>query len=217
MLHSGIAFFFNRSSLVFVSKKVLHKSELVNIFESIETHLGHNRVSGQAGLHRYTLNTSLHLADSLEAGGVFYEVPGGDLESVLRATIARFPLPQGYDRASLLQLFMARESLGSTAIGDGIALPHIRFSGFPPGFHAPQNLVALSFLKQLIPYKVPDDKPVRIVISVVSSTVTHYFRIFRQLSNALHDASFRKAVMERQPCDQILQEVKRLEKEAQNG
>jgi len=163
------------------------------------------------------LNTSTYLTDALETGGIFYEVPGGDLESVLRETIARFPFSQGVARETLLQLFMARESLGSTAIGDGIALPHIRFSGFPAGFHALQNLVALCFSKQLIPYKAPDDKPVQIIIPVVSSTVTHYFRIFRQLSYALHDASFRKAVMERQPPEQIMGEAKRLEKEAHNG
>jgi PTS system nitrogen regulatory IIA component len=199
-----------------MSKKVLHKGELVNISESIEAHLSPNPVGGQVGFRRNTVNTSTHLTGSLKAGGIFYEVPGDDLESVLRGTIARFPLPQDFDRESLLQLFMARESLGSTAIGDGLALPHIRFSGFPAGFHAPQNLVALCFPKQLIPYKTPDDKPVRIIISVVSSTVTHYFRIFGQISHALHDASFRKTVMERQPSEQILREAKRLEKEYHN-
>ena len=197
-----------------MSKKLLRKGELVNISESIETTLTHNVVKGQGGHHRNTLNTSTHLTDSLKAGGIFYDVPGGDLESVLREIIARFPLPEGFDRESLLQLFMARESLGSTAIGDGIALPHIRFSGFPAGFHAPKNLVALCFLKQLIPYKTPDDKPVRIIVSVVSSSVAHYFRIFRQLSHVLHDESFRKILAERQAPEQILREAKRLEKEA---
>jgi PTS system nitrogen regulatory IIA component len=195
-------------------KKVLHKGELVNISESIETHLSHNRVNGQDGLRRNILNTSTHLTDSLKAGGIFYDVPGGDLESVLREIIARFPLPEGFDRESLLRLFMARESLGSTAIGEGIALPHIRFSDFPAEFHAPKNLVALCFLKQLIPYKTPDDKPVRIIIPVVSSSVAHYFRMFRQLSHVLHDESFQKVLAERQPSEQILREARRLEKES---
>jgi PTS system nitrogen regulatory IIA component len=156
--------------------------------------------------------TPTHLTDALKAGGILYDVPGGDLESVLREIIARFPLSEDFDRESLLRLFMERESRGSTAIGDGIALPHIRFSGFPAGFHAPKNLVALCFVKQLIPYKTPDDKPVRIIIPVVSSSVALYFRVFRQLSHLLHDESFRKVLAEKQPPEQILREAQRLEK-----
>ena len=36
------------------------------------------------------------------------------------------PLPEGVDREFLLHLFLAREASASTAIGDGIAIPHVR-------------------------------------------------------------------------------------------
>ncbi len=36
------------------------------------------------------------------------------------------PLPEAIDRDLLLRLFLAREALASTAVGDGIALSHVR-------------------------------------------------------------------------------------------
>jgi len=38
----------------------------------------------------------------------------------------RMPIAGGLDRGLLLDIILARESLGSTGIGDGIAMPHVR-------------------------------------------------------------------------------------------
>jgi PTS system nitrogen regulatory IIA component len=61
------------------------------------------------------------LADALQAGGVHYRVSGNDRESALRAIIQTMSLPPEVDRDFVLQLVFAREALGSTGIGDGIA------------------------------------------------------------------------------------------------
>ena len=66
------------------------------------------------------------LMQALQAGGIFYRVDGKDKPAVLRAVVDILRLPEEVDREFLYQVLLARESLGSTGIGDGIAIPHVR-------------------------------------------------------------------------------------------
>jgi PTS system nitrogen regulatory IIA component len=66
------------------------------------------------------------LAAALEAGGIFFRLGGHDKESVLRAVVTTMRLPDEVDREFLFRVLLAREALGSTGIGDGIAIPHVR-------------------------------------------------------------------------------------------
>lgn len=148
------------------------------------------------------------LADALEAGGIYYKIPGDNQASALRAVVSNLPLPENFDRESLLRLFVAREVVGSTAVGDGIAIPHARR---PIVLHVPHSLVTLSFLKQPIAYDAPDGKPVGILFSVISPTVTAHMQLLARLARALHDPGFRQSVVGTKPCETILREARRVE------
>ena len=45
---------------------------------------------------------------------------------MLRAVVERMALPDPADRDLVVQVLLAREQLGSSAVGDGIAIPHVR-------------------------------------------------------------------------------------------
>ncbi|MCL5019277.1 MAG: helix-turn-helix domain-containing protein, partial [Patescibacteria group bacterium] len=66
------------------------------------------------------------LSDALEAGGIHYRVSGSDKQSVLKEMVKFIRLPEEFDREFLLNVLLAREEMVSTAIGDGIAIPHVR-------------------------------------------------------------------------------------------
>src|SRR5512138_2229809 len=57
------------------------------------------------------------LHDCLQAGRIHYGVPGDTKESVLAAAVSRMPLPPEVNRTFLLEVLLARESLGSTGLG----------------------------------------------------------------------------------------------------
>src|SRR5471032_747819 len=63
---------------------------------------------------------------ALFLGGIHYDLPGDTPESALKEVIARLKLPPSLDPDFLLQTLLAREALGSTALGNGIAIPHVR-------------------------------------------------------------------------------------------
>src|SRR4029077_17196851 len=60
-------------------------------------------------------------ADALETGGVHYGVPGSDLAAVLQAGVERMPIDAA-DGSLICDFLLAREALGSTGVGEGIAI-----------------------------------------------------------------------------------------------
>lgn len=66
------------------------------------------------------------VSELLRAGGILHDLGGRTKHEVLRELVAHLPLPPDQNRETLLSVLEAREEIGSTGIGDGIAIPHAR-------------------------------------------------------------------------------------------
>lgn len=132
------------------------------------------------------------VSSALEAGGIHYDVGGTDRESVLRAVVDRMQLPFDFDREMLLELLLVRESQGTTAIGDGIAIPHPRTPIVAP-IDAPS--ITLCYLKEPVPYGAADGQPVRVVFTLLAPNVRTHLQLLARLACALRDDKFRRAVI----------------------
>jgi PTS system nitrogen regulatory IIA component len=150
----------------------------------------------------HALDRALHL------GGVHHKVKGTDKDSALRAVVDLMPLPPGVDREFLLQVMLTRESMGSTGIGEGIALPHPRY---PMVLPVPQPFITLCFLDQPIPYAVADQQPVHTLFALVSPNVRLHLGLLARLSCALSDRGFREAVRRQSPAEELLVHACRVE------
>jgi PTS system nitrogen regulatory IIA component len=142
------------------------------------------------------------LTEALRLGGVLYDVPGSDRATVLGHVIQGMPLPDDLERDFLLQVFLSREALGSTGIGDGIALPHPRH---PNVSQVAAPFITLAFLQQPIVYSPKDAQPVHTLFALVSPTVHGHLGLLAVLAAALRDPGFRQVVAQRRPCEEILQ------------
>jgi PTS system nitrogen regulatory IIA component len=147
------------------------------------------------------------LAEALEAGGIFYDVQDTNKERALQAVVRALPLPDEVDRELLLRLLLAREASASTAIGDGIAFPHVRN---PILLHVTRPMITLCFLEKPVDFGALDGKPVQVLFSLVSPTVRCHLQLLTRLSFALHDPRFKAVVLSRAPRDQILLEARRV-------
>jgi nitrogen PTS system EIIA component len=132
------------------------------------------------------------LSDALKNGGIHFNVSGTDLESVINAVVGVIHLPATIDRPLLANALIAREHLGTTAIGDGIALPHVRN---PIIFHVEQPLLALCFLEHPVDFAALDGKPVDTLFIIVTHTVRSHLHILSRLAYALHQPELRRAVV----------------------
>lgn len=149
-----------------------------------------------------------NLPEALEAGGIFYQVKDTNKELALRAMVDLLPLPAGVDRELLLRLFLAREASATTAIGDGIALPHVRN---PIVLHVDHPMVTLCFLERPVDFGALDGKPVRVLFSLICPTMRSHLQTLARLAYALHDEGFKGVVLRQAPREVILSEVRRIE------
>ncbi|HYT72115.1 MAG TPA: PTS sugar transporter subunit IIA [Gemmatimonadales bacterium] len=148
------------------------------------------------------------LSALLSAGGIHHDVGGRDKASVLRAIVERLPLPSDVDREFLTTTLEAREAMGSTGIGDGIAIPHVRN---PILLHVTAPFVTLCLLRDPVNFDAVDGKPVHALFTVVSSNVPGHLRILGQLGFVLRDEQLRRLLVRRSPAAEILARVQAVE------
>jgi PTS system nitrogen regulatory IIA component len=148
------------------------------------------------------------LSELLATGGVHRDVEGHDKSAVLAAIVQRLPLGPDVDREFLLTVLDAREAMGSTGVGDGIAIPHVRN---PILLHVDQPFVSLCLLRTPVEFGAIDGKPVHAVFLVVSSSVPAHLNILAQLGFVLRDADARALLGRRAPTDEILARIRAIE------
>lgn len=182
--------------------------------------LGHETYIEQADMEKLldeTGNPSLaqampvvndSLTEMLKQGGIFYHVEGNTKREVLHHALSSIRGLDKPDTAPLLEMFLAREDLYSTGIGNGIAIPHA--SGTLVGY-VNQPLISLSFLKNPIDYGALDGQPVHIIFSIISPNVRTHLRILAKLACVLHDPYCRKVIMSEESEEQILEAFREAE------
>jgi PTS system nitrogen regulatory IIA component len=148
------------------------------------------------------------LVEALEAGGIHYQLQDTTKDMALRALVQVLPLPEGVDRELLLRLFLAREASASTAIGNGIAIPHVRN---PIVLQVARPAVTLAFLTKPVDFGALDGRPVHVLFSIISPTNRAHLQLLSRLSFALHDAPLREAVTREAAREEILREFRRVE------
>ncbi|MBN2720180.1 MAG: PTS sugar transporter subunit IIA [Proteobacteria bacterium] len=148
------------------------------------------------------------LCESLNAGGIFYRVDGDNKESVLAEVVRIMPLPPEVDKGYMLEVLLARESLGSTGFGDGIALPHART---PIVMHIPRPMVSLCFLEKPVDFGAIDKKPIHTLFVIASPTIRGHLGILSRISFALRDTGFQKILGERPLRDVIFSAAGRID------
>jgi nitrogen PTS system EIIA component len=148
------------------------------------------------------------LEEALRGGGIHYRLSGQDKAAVLELVVEQMRLPEEVNRQFLLQVLLARESLGSTGVGDGIAIPHVRN---PIVMHIPRPTITLCFLEKPIDFGAVDGKPVHTLFTIVSPTVRGHLHLLSMLAFVLREPTFRDILIRQGTRDEILSEVRRLE------
>ena len=94
---------------------------------------------------------------------IFLDLPAGSREEVLRALAARLAaaglVPSGEE---LYERLWERELLGSTGIGNGVAIPHCKLPGLRDG------VVAVGRVPAGVDFHAVDGRPVRVFFLVIS-------------------------------------------------
>ena len=96
------------------------------------------------------------------------------------------------DSEAMLHVLLERERLGSTGIGDGIAIPH----GKLPGLE--EMVVSFGRSREGITFEAMDGKPVHLFFLLMApeNSAGHHLKALAKISRMLKDANFRKNLLE---------------------
>ena len=100
-----------------------------------------------------------------------------------------------------LDIVMARERLGSTGIGHGVAIPHGRMNALE------EPLIVVARHIQGIHFDAIDGAPVHLVVLLLvpSDEDRKHLELLAALARLLQSAEIRAALMSAESCDQILE------------
>lgn len=99
-----------------------------------------------------------------------------------------FENQHGVARATVFDSLFAREKLGSTGLGQGVAIPHGRIKGLKEAVGAFFRLTAP------VPFDAPDGKPVSLifVLLVPEQATEQHLQILSELAQRFSDRGFRE-------------------------
>lgn len=110
------------------------------------------------------------------------------------------------DEKNFYENILAREELGSTGIGQGIAIPHARSEKIEKIF------VAIGLLENRIDFGSPDGEGVRLIILVGAPKGQNreYLSLVSELMRTFRNEKFRESVMGASNCKELIEAVAEL-------
>lgn len=118
----------------------------------------------------------------------------------------------GQDGA-VFDALLARERLGSTALGDGVAVPHCRLPG------CTQTIGLLLALAEGIDFDAPDSKPVDLlfVLVVPQEATDEHLQLLGRIAGMFNDGATRASLRAAGSGSELYAAVQAFERAAANG
>lgn len=130
------------------------------------------------------------IARLLPISNVVTQLEASSKKRVFEQAGLLFENNQGINRTTVLDSLFARERLGSTGLGQGIAIPHGRIKGLKEATGA--------FLRLATPvqFDAPDGKPVSLlfVLLVPEQANEQHLQLLSELAQMFSERSFREAL-----------------------
>ncbi len=136
----------------------------------------------------------------LSPGHVLMDLEAGSKKRVFEQVGLLFENSLGIARSEVFDSLFGREKLGSTGLGQGVAIPHGRIKGLREAAGVFVKLVSP------IPFDAPDSKPVCLifVLLVPERATDLHLQILGELAQMFSDKSLRESLMSVQDADSVI-------------
>lgn len=127
----------------------------------------------------------------LPVSNVLLDLHASSKKRVFEQAGLLFENHQGIARAAVFDSLFARERLGSTGLGQGVAIPHGRIKGLK------EAVAAFVRLAEPVPFDAPDGRPVRLLIFLLvpEQATQQHLDILSELAQMLSDRQFRESLL----------------------
>jgi PTS system nitrogen regulatory IIA component len=136
------------------------------------------------------MNTKVDLTKLIHKGGVF-EIEASDAKDAFRKIADTIELPSDIKPDLIYKSLCEREAVLTTAVGNGIALPHARAPIFA---EENEQRICIVYLKHPIDMKAPDGVDVNVMFVLLSHNNQTHLAILSALAVLFNNAKFKKAL-----------------------
>lgn len=131
------------------------------------------------------------LSRILPAGNIVLDLPASSKKRAFEQAGLLFENNNGLERAAVFESLFAREKLGSTGLGEGVAVPHGRVKGLS------QSVAAYIRLDRPVPFDAIDGQPVKQLLFLLApeSEAQQHLDILAEVAQLLSDNALRARLL----------------------
>jgi PTS system nitrogen regulatory IIA component len=146
----------------------------------------------------------MRLSDILEEDNIIPDLKAKDkkgvLEELAEAIASHEP---SLDKNSLVKVLLERERLGSTGIGDGVAIPHGKFPAVT------QPIISFGRSRKGLDFDSMDGEPAFLFFLLVApeNAASIHLKALAKIAKILKNSAFRKVLMEAQNRQELYKTI----------
>jgi PTS system nitrogen regulatory IIA component len=148
-----------------------------------------------------------NLYRAINKGDVLADIPANSKASIIKETMKLMAPKLKLDPEILAEVFMQREKLAPTALGQGFAVPHAR------DFHLPSqnDVVTVVFLNKPIEFDALDGEPVHTLFFLLASDDKQHLSLLAKIAHLVKNESMAKMLLKRPSKPELLETIKAFE------
>jgi PTS system nitrogen regulatory IIA component len=146
----------------------------------------------------------MKIMDILVKDAVILDIKATEKRDVLEELSSSLAAAEpGLDRNRLRDVLVDRESLQSTGIGDGVAIPHGKMAGLP------RLVASFARSRQGVDFESIDGQLTQLffLLVVPEHSGGQHLKALARISRFLRDAAFRKALVESETVDDVIRAI----------
>lgn len=146
----------------------------------------------------------MQIIELLKKEYIIRELSSTDKAQVLSELSTAVSASTGIDAVKIASILEEREKLGTTGIGDGVAIPHGKLEGIG------KTLVCFGKSPAGIPFNAMDGKPVYLFFVLVAPENVNgkHLKALAKISRMLKDEKFRADLLEADTVDSLYRIIK---------
>ncbi|MFZ4100145.1 MAG: PTS sugar transporter subunit IIA [Chlamydiia bacterium] len=154
-----------------------------------------------------TGHQTFSLLRAMTRGGVHHNIPGRTKAEVIRHTMQRLAERLDLDAELVSNLLLERESMMTTALNNGLAVPHTRDFLLPGG----EEAIAVVYPAEPVPYDALDRQPVFCLFFLFAHNDKEHLRLLAKLAHFCGQAPLVAQLAERPTPRETLELIREWE------
>ena len=138
----------------------------------------------------------------------WYLLDPNNIRICLQILVQALSFSEKLDRNVLLDALLSREEMMSTAIGNGIAIPHVRLFD---SMSLQEDIVAVAYLFEPVDWVAPDEKPVHTLFFVLAADEARHLQILAEIAQLASDEDFVEFLRTMPAKEALIERIQQLE------